>query len=557
MILLPWNVCAGSALLALGSHLIFKHYEPTVPQFSTYIVVLQFLSFTIWRIQQHSSQASLLCVILSCNVCFFVVLGSSIAIYRLFFHPLRKYPGPILGKLSKFHFSYVCAGGHSHRYLEALHRKHGDIVRYGPNELSFIDPEDVTYIHGAQSFQLRRGPWYDGNPGRAGHRTLVMASTRDLENHKIRRRIWDKAFTTSALKTYESRIVQLTDRLIRYCQVEKAQIFDISAKVDHFSFDIMGELAFSEDFGLIDGTNTESSEWSRLLHSYMRMLSIVRPVPWFKELYKWLPIDRERKRNGMGFVRFTTKRFEARYQRNQGTEVDIFKFLLQPDSKTGTCLTKSQVAEESIVVVVGGSDTGSICMTFVFYYLLLHPDKYKKLQVEVDSIWDGVSELDGQEVVPARAPYLNAAINESLRLAEPDPNGNQRSTPKGGALINGKPIPGFTQLSIHKWTMQRDERNFSRGLEFIPERWIDEERESLGLKNHNIKAYTPFGAGVYSCVGKPLALLEMRLFLARFLRKLTLSPVPGFDLERYALEVTCSLTLTKAPLPVLLHTRDS
>ncbi|KIW99247.1 uncharacterized protein Z519_00910 [Cladophialophora bantiana CBS 173.52] len=526
------TVSSGSALMALGSHFAFKHKEPTE------LKILGFVN-----------------LVSTFNLCYFVVLGSSISIYRLFFHPLRKYPGPLLGKLSQFHFSYICGTGNSHRYLEALHRKHGDIVRYGPNELSFTDPEDVTFIHGAQSFKLRRGPWYDGNPGRAGHNTLVMASTRNVENHKMRRRIWDKAFTVNALKVYESRIIRLTDRLIKHCESKSGSIIDVSGEIDHFSFDIMGDLGFGEDFGMIEGANKESLKWAGLLHSYMRMLSIIRPVPWFKELYKWLPIDRERKRNGLEFVRFTAKRFETRYQRGQEAGGDIFEYLLQRDPKSGIQLNKSQVAEEAIVVVVGGSDTSSICMTFAFYYLLLNPEKYKKAQVEVDSLWDGTSELDGQQLVPARAPYLNAVINESLRLAEPDPNGNQRSTPGGGAVVNGKIIPEFTQLSIHKWTMQRDERNFTRALEFIPERWIDEERERHGLHNHNTKGYIPFGAGVYSCVGKPLALLEMRLFMARFMRKLELEPAPSYDLEWYPWEVTSSLTLMKTSLPVLVRKR--
>lgn len=511
----------------------------------------------LWQKNPKLNHTGPFAVWLSFALSYFAVLGSSIAAYRLLFHPLREYPGPILGRLSKFHFSYICGTGQSHRYLESLHRKYGDIVRYGPNELSFIDPEDVTYIHGAQSLKLRRGPWYDGNPGRAGHNTLVMASTRNVENHKIRRRIWDKAFTVNALKSYESRMIRQTDRLIGHCEGKDGMVIDASGHIDHFSFDVMGDVGFGTDFGMIEGTNKESLEWTRLLHSYMRMLAVIRPVPWFKELYKWLPVDRQRKGNGLAFVQFTNRRFEERYQKGQQeASEDIFDHFLKPDPKSGIKLTKSQIAEESLVVVVGGSDTSSICMTFVFYYLLICPDKYSKLQAEIDSLWDGVSELNGPQLIPARAPYLDAVINESLRLAEPDPNGNQRSTPKGGAIINGRYVPQFTQLSIHKWSMQRDERNFSRALEFIPERWVGEWREKeSGLHNHNTKGYIPFGAGIYSCVGKPLALLEMRLFITRFLRRLELKPAPDYDLTRYPFEVTSSLTLMKVPLPAVVKRR--
>jgi cytochrome P450 len=550
------NVCSASALLAVASHVGFKNHEPTVSQFLTFAAALQSIPIILWRSQPSSGRLGLWFVAVTFNLYFFTILGASISIYRLFLHPLRKYPGPTLGKLSKFHYAYICATGKSHRYLEALHQKHGDIVRYGPNELSFIDAEDVTYIYGARSLKLRRGPWYDGNPGRAGAHTLVMASTRNVEAHKVRRRIWDKAFTAVALESYEPRLIRLTDKLIRQCEAKDGSVFDISAEVDHFTFDAMGDLGFSSDFGLIDRSNKESLEWTHLLHSYMRMAVTVRPVPWFKELYKWLPIDRERKKNAFRFVRFTNRRFEARYARGQGPNEDIFDYLMQADSQTGTALTMSQVAEESIVVVIAGSDTSSVAITFVFYYLMLNPDKYKKLQAEIDSLWDGTSDLTGQQVVPARAPYLNAVINESIRLAHPDPHGNQRSTPQEGAVINGKYIAGFTQISVHKWTMLRNEKNFSRSLEFIPERWMDLEREKLGLRNNNTKAWIPFGAGIYSCAGKPLATLEMRLFLTRFLKRLEIVPRPGFDLERFPFDVVSTLTLMKVPLPVVLKKRN-
>lgn len=40
-----------------------------------------------------------------------------------------------------------------------------------------------------------------------------MAGTRDWEDHKIRRRIWDQGFSQKALRTYEPRILGLLDRL--------------------------------------------------------------------------------------------------------------------------------------------------------------------------------------------------------------------------------------------------------------------------------------------------------------------------------------------------------
>jgi hypothetical protein len=58
------------------------------------------------------------------------VYGSMI-IYRLFFHPLRHFPGPVLARVSKFWHVFRLSGLQNQLLLEDLHQKYGDIVRVG------------------------------------------------------------------------------------------------------------------------------------------------------------------------------------------------------------------------------------------------------------------------------------------------------------------------------------------------------------------------------------------------------------------------------------------
>lgn len=123
-------------------------------------------------------------------------------------------------------------------------------------------------------------------------------------------------------------------------------------------------------------------------------------------------------------------------------------------------------------------------------------------------------------------------------------------------MVNGKHIPEFTQLSVHKWTMQRDEDNFTKAHDFIPERWLsDEDRARFQISNHNAKALMGFGGGLYGCVGKPLAVVEMRLFIVGFLRRLVIVPSPDYDLDRFIRETGSHLTLVKPSLPILVRKR--
>lgn len=59
-------------------------------------------------------------------------LAISILTYRLFFHPLRKFPGPVLARTTKWWGALKTAGTLQNHYLvRDLHQKYGDFVRIG------------------------------------------------------------------------------------------------------------------------------------------------------------------------------------------------------------------------------------------------------------------------------------------------------------------------------------------------------------------------------------------------------------------------------------------
>lgn len=83
---------------------------------------------------------------------------------------------------------------------------------------------------------------------------------------------------------------------------------------------------------------------------------------------------------------------------------------------------------------------------------------------------------------------------------------------KGGIKVNDMYVPEGTKISEHPWTMHHDARWFEKPWNFIPERWIADS----GFQGaHNPKAFIPFAIGSYGCIGKNLALLQIRMFLVR------------------------------------------
>jgi hypothetical protein len=61
-----------------------------------------------------------------------IALWTSMSVYRLFFHRLRSFPGPLPAKVSKLWHSYQAIPKlDSFRWLAKLHEEYGDVVRTG------------------------------------------------------------------------------------------------------------------------------------------------------------------------------------------------------------------------------------------------------------------------------------------------------------------------------------------------------------------------------------------------------------------------------------------
>lgn len=69
-------------------------------------------------------------------------------LYLIFLHPLNRYPGPFLAKVTDYWRFQNVLGRRSHLEMVAVHKKYGIVVRTGPNTLSISDPDYIPKIYG-------------------------------------------------------------------------------------------------------------------------------------------------------------------------------------------------------------------------------------------------------------------------------------------------------------------------------------------------------------------------------------------------------------------------
>ena len=138
-------------------------------------------------------------------------------------------------------------------------------------------------------------------------------------------------------------------------------------------------------------------------------------------------------------------------------------------------------------------------------WLLRTPEVYSKLCHEIRSTFptaDAMTFLKLQDL-----PYMNACLEEGMRIFPSIPTGLVRTVPQGGDSIAGEWIPGGTTVSVHSWSATHVATNWTEPESFIPDRWLSKNERDRK------EASQPFSLGPRGCIGRHLSYMELRLIL--------------------------------------------
>ncbi|KAI0412150.1 cytochrome P450 [Xylaria grammica] len=466
------------------------------------------------RFLQLSSHAAALGTF-SMAISYFGGLYSSLVISRLFFNPINKFSGPFGCKISSAWFATYLARQDAFRQLVKLHQKHGNFLRIGSNDLSIIHPKAVPAIYGPNS-KCRKSDWYD-----LTYPMVSLQSTRDDDLHSRWRRVWSQAFGDRNLREYEQRIVRYRAILLKAIEDSAGQSMNMTKWFGYYGFDIMGELAFGHSFEMLE--TTKEHDAIRLLNSGASGLSFKFPA-WFFRLLVGIPGVIK---DWWVFIQYCVEQLDNRIKA-KGDVKDIMGYLLKHfNGQIPTGLDRALLEGDSQLIIVAGSDTTSTTLATIFRYLAQYPHHVGLLRAEIDPLQ--TSEL-GEYAYTDLSPlkHLNGVINEALRLFPPVPSILPRLTPPEGLDIGGTFIPGNTTVSCPQFVIGRSSQSYASPDEFIPERWYSQPeliRDESG--------FAPFSAGNYNCIGRSLALLNIRAVIARIVANYDIRSTPVENLTAY------------------------
>lgn len=160
------------------------------------------------------------------------------AIYNVYFHPLRDFPGPKLWIAFPVISIIAQCVGEFDRYLMRFHRQYGEVVRFSDHCLSFATSSAWKDIYGATHPQMQR---LDTRP--PGQPPNILFSS-DAEHARFRRAL-GTAFSEKAVREQEPLNRQYIDLMVQSLR-EKArtgELVDLTMWYNLCTFDI-GESAF-------------------------------------------------------------------------------------------------------------------------------------------------------------------------------------------------------------------------------------------------------------------------------------------------------------------------
>lgn len=328
-------------------------------------------------------------------------------------------------------------------HLRTLHDRYGNVVRVGPDEVSFVSTESWNDI---QIRKIGKGEFMrDPNffiVTQIDQRDSLLSPVK--EEHGMLRRLMNPAFSDKAMVRQESVILAWGDKFQESLRRRSHQRVDISETFVWTTFDMMGDLAFGEPFGCLE--NDTSHYFLDLVRNGLPYLSALQALLRF-EVTRWfykIAIKLPMMDSWLQSMEFTKETADRRYERRAEARPDVMTLIWNDAQESKNPISRRQAAQLANIFCVVGVETTATTLGGLIYWILSTPRAAEALKAELRSY----KEADLTIRTLASLPYLNACIQEGLRKHSAVTGPTPRVAPKGGAFVSGYFMPEGVSIGL-------------------------------------------------------------------------------------------------------------
>uniref|UniRef100_A0A2N9I0Z8 Cytochrome P450 n=1 Tax=Fagus sylvatica TaxID=28930 RepID=A0A2N9I0Z8_FAGSY len=188
------------------------------------------------------------------------------------------------------------------------------------------------------------------------------------------------------------------------------------------------------------------------------------------------------------------------------------------DDETSSYDADTITKSTCLALILGGSDTTTVTLTWALSLLLNNHEVLRKAQQELD-LQVGrerqVKESDMKNLV-----YLQAILKETMRLYPAAPLSVPHESIEDCTLASYH-VPVGTRLVVNLPKLHRDPHVWSNPSEFKPERFLTSHKD-VDVRGQQFE-FIPFGSGRRVCPGISFAVQVMQLTLATLLHAFEIS----------------------------------
>lgn len=341
---------------------------------------------------------------------------------------------------------------------------------------------------------------------------------RKLASHEFSARSLQEYIVNTLAEEVESKLLPTMESFaVGGDQTQK--VVDLQELLRGLAFDIICRVSLGIDPHCLDPSLSVSSLASAFnLASAMSAKRALEPVSAIWKVKRMLGLGSERRlKEAIGEIRaFVSKIIRDKRKGVLEGEDLLSKMILAGHDEVF-------LRDMVISFIMAGRDTTSAAMTWLFYMLSQNRDVEREVVRELGFV--GEERLSNHETLKEMR-YLEACLCESMRLFPPVAWDSKHAI-VDDSLPDGTAVRAGDRVTYFPYGMGRMKALWGKDrLEFKPERWLPEPGKEVrgGLKKVWPYKFPVFQAGPRVCLGKEMAVIQMKYVVASILKRFEIRP---------------------------------